>query len=188
MLIEHPIVVVEELLKLNIGDEGRLLYLRKAITKGQTIYHSDKEFLKRMLIELDEVKSEKIIKLEKSNYEIKLDSRDNNSFDKKNKSNSLKTKGCFSKEKNKENKDNFELEIQSIQNSISELKSKDSKIKDNLGLLLLCREVSTQITIDKSNSFGSFSNLTKNSNSDLFSLLKDNPISNKLTKFLSKGR
>jgi hypothetical protein len=185
MLIEHPVVVVEELLKLNIGDEGRLLYIRKAITKGQTIYNSDNEFLKRMLIELDEVKSEKIIKLEKSNDEIKLDSRDDNSFDKKNKFNSLKTKKGFSREKNNEIKNNFEFEIQSIQNSISELKSKDSKIKDNLGLLLLSREVSTQITVDKSNSFGTFSNLTKNSKVDLFSLLKDNPISKKLTKFLS---
>jgi hypothetical protein len=121
MLIEHPVVVIEEILKFNLGDEDRLLYIRKAITKGQTIYHSDREFLKRMLIELDKVKSKKIIKLEKSNDEIKLDSRDNNSFDKKNKSNSLKTKKGFSKEENNEIKNNFEFEIQSIQNSISEL-------------------------------------------------------------------
>lgn len=176
MLIEHPIVVVEELLKLNIGDEGRLLYLRKAITKGQTIYHSDKEFLKRMLIELDEVKSEKIIKLEKSNDAIKLDSRDNNPFDKKNKSNSLKTNKGFSKEKNYEIKNNFEFEIQSIQNSISELKSKNSKIKDNLGLLFLSHKKSKQIKNSKLNNLGSFSNLTKSSSSNLFSLFKNNSI------------
>ncbi|MDH3824611.1 MAG: hypothetical protein OES14_02340, partial [Nitrosopumilus sp.] len=183
MLIEHPVVVIEELLKLNLGDEGRLLYLRKAITKGQIIYHSDKEFLKRMMIELDEAKSEKIIKLNKSNDGIKLDSVVNDSIDKKSTPVSHQTTNESLNDKNNKVVNNFESEIQSIQNSISELKNKDSKIKDNIGLLLLSREVSTQITIDKSNSFGSFSNLTKNSNADLFSLLKDNPISKKLTTF-----
>jgi hypothetical protein len=159
MLIEHPVVVIEHLLKLNIGDEGRLLYLRKAITNGQIIYNSDKEFLKKMEKELELVNSVK---------EKNLD----------------KTKNGISEKKNKNVSNSFEISINSIQNSISELKTKDSKIKDNLELLLLSREVSTQIDIDKANSFGSFSKLTKNSNSDLFSLLKKNPISEKISKFL----
>jgi len=147
MLIDHPVVVIEKLLRLKIGDEGRLLYLRKAITNGQIIYNSDKEFLKRMEKELDLANSEKGNGLNKSK---------NVMF--KNKDNGLSN--------------SFESTIISIQNSISELKTKDSKIKDNLELLLLSREVSTQIEIDKANSFGSFSKITKNSDADLFSLLK----------------
>jgi hypothetical protein len=159
MLIEHPVVVIEKLLRLNIGDEGRLLYLRKAITNGKIIYNSDKEFLKRM---------EKKLELVNSSNEKDLN----------------KTKNIISEEKNNNVSNSFEISLHSIQNSISELKTKDSKIKDNLELLLLSREVSTQIDIDKANSFGSFSKLTKNTNSDLFSLLKKNPISEKISKFL----
>jgi hypothetical protein len=156
ILIAHPVVVIEELLKLNMGDEGRLLYLRKAITSGHTIYKSDKEFLKRMHMELDVVKSGKHGDLDTSN-------------------------NAFSENKNSGISNKFESEITSIQNSISELKNKDSKIKDNLELLSLSREVLSQITIDRSNSFGSFSNLIKNSNADLFSLLTNNPISKKIS-------
>ncbi len=159
MLIEHPVVVIENLLKLNIGDEGRLHYLRKAITNGQIIYNSDKEFLKKMEKELDLVNSANEKGLNKS-------------------------KNVIFKKKDNNLSNSFEPTILSIQNSISELKTKDSKIKDNLELLLLSREVSTQIEIDKANSFGSFSKITKNSNADLFSLLKKNPISEKISKFL----
>ena len=160
MLIDHPVVVIEKLLRSNIGDEGRLLYLRKAITNGQTIYNSDKEFLKSMQRELDGVKSAKTLELNKS-------------------------KNDFSENKNNINSNKFESELTSIQNSISELKNRDSKIKDNLELLSLSRGVSIQITIDKSNSFGSFSKLTKNSNADLFSLLTNNPLSKKISNFWS---
>ena len=159
MLIEHPVVVIEKLLKLNIGDEGRLLYLRKAITNGQIIYNSDKEFLNKMEKELELVNSTK---------DQDLDNSKNIVYEKK--SNNVSN--------------SFESYISSIQDSISELKTKDSKIKDNLELLLLSREVSTQIEIDKANSFGSFSKLAKNTNADLFSLLKKNPISEKISKFL----
>jgi len=159
MLIEHPVIVIENLLRLNIGDEGRLLYLRKAITNGQIIYNSDKEFLKRMEKELESVNSAKEKGLNNTKNDISEKKRNNVSI-------------------------NFESYINSIQDLISELKTKDSKIKDNLELLLLSREVSTQIEIDKANSFGSFSKLTKNSNADLFSLLKKNPISERISKFL----
>ena len=159
MLIEHPVIVIEKLLRLNIGDEGRLLYLRKAITNGKIIYNSDKEFLKRM---------EKELNLANSAKDKGLD----------------KTKNSISEKKSNTVSNSFESYIHSVQDSISELKTKDSKIKDNLELLLLSREVSTQIEIDKANSFGSFSKLTKNSNADLFSLLKKNPISEKFSKFL----
>jgi len=42
---------------------------------------------------------------------------------------------------------------------------------------LISREISSQTTIDKSNSFGSFSNLSNTNNADLFDLIKNNPIS-----------
>ncbi len=48
-----------------------------------------------------------------------------------------------------------------IQKLIAELKKSDSRLMDNLELLLMSREISSQSTIDKSNSFGSFSNLSK---------------------------
>ncbi len=160
MLIDHPVVVIEKLLRSNIGDEGRLLYLRKAITNGQIIYNSDKEFLKSMQRELDVVKSAKTLDLNKS-------------------------KNDFSENKNNRASNKFKSELVSIQNSISELKNSDSKIKDNLELLSLSREVSSQITFDKSNSFGSFSKLTKKSNADLFSLLTNNPISKKISNLWS---
>jgi len=160
MLIDHPVVVIEKLLRSNIGDEGRLLYLRKAITNGRTIYNSDKEFLKSMQRELDAVKSAKTLDLNKS-------------------------KNDFSENKNNRASNKFKSELISIKNSISELKNSDSKIKDNLELLSLSREVLSQITIDKSNSFGSFSKLTKKSNADLFSLLTNNPISKKISNLWS---
>jgi len=96
-----------------------------------------------------------------------------------------KSSNLFSDLKNSEISNKFESEIIIIKNSISELKNKYSKIKDNLELLLLSREVSSQITIDKSNSFGSFSKITKNSNADLFSLLSNNPISKKISNLWS---
>ena len=77
----------------------------------------------------------------------------------------------------------LELEIATIQNSISDLKNKDSKIKDNLELLLINREIITQYEIDKANSFGSFSHLAKTRNADLFSLIKDNTVSKKISNF-----
>ena len=133
---------------------------RKAITTGQTVYNSDKEFLKNMQRKLDAVKSAKTLDLNKS-------------------------KNDFSENKNNNASNKFKSELVSIQNSISELKNSDSKINDNLELLSLSREVSSQITIDKSNSFGSFSKLTNKSNANLFSLLTNNPISKKISNLWS---
>jgi len=59
MLIEHPISVIDDLLKLGIGDKGRLVYLKNAIKNGNKVYDSDKEFLKKMQNQLDKIKSVK---------------------------------------------------------------------------------------------------------------------------------
>jgi hypothetical protein len=47
-LINNPIGTVNTLLKLHIGDEGRLLYLKNSLKKGKPIFESDKKFLQRM--------------------------------------------------------------------------------------------------------------------------------------------
>lgn len=46
---------VNMLLKLHIGDEGRLLYLRNALKNGKVIFNSDKIFLQRMQEKLDQM-------------------------------------------------------------------------------------------------------------------------------------
>ena len=174
LLIEHPVVVIEDLLKLGIGDEGRLLYLRKAITNGKTVYDSDKKFLKRMYMELDEIKSESSDK----QYDKSQSDHSGNKTNiiSKNKYKILKPEENYSDYKNSQSAD-FDSGITKIRTLIGELKKSDSRLMDNLELLLISREISSQTTIDKSNSFGSFSNLSNTNNADLFDLIKNNPIS-----------
>lgn len=59
LLIDNPMETVNALLKLHIGDEGRLLYLRNSLKKGKVIFNSDKLFLQRMQAILDQ-RSKKI--------------------------------------------------------------------------------------------------------------------------------
>ena len=167
VIIEHPVAVIEDLLKLGIGDEGRLLYLRKAITNGKTVYDSDKKFLKRMYEELDKTKSE---------ISGKHNDRSHSGHT-GNKSNTL-TKNKYEISKANENSQSEESYsgITKIQNLIDELKKSDSRVMDNLELLLISREITTQSNVDKSNSFGSFSKFSNN-NADLFDLLKNDPVS-----------
>ena len=173
VLIEHPVVVIEKLLKLGIGDEGRLLYLRKAITNGKPVYDSDKKFLKRMYLELDKIKSHRS---DKQDDKFQSDHIEN-----KKKIMSKKKYNISTSTENYSNKNTqspeFDSGITKIQNLIGELKKSDSRLMDNLELLLISREISLQSTIDKSNSFGSFSNLSKSNNADLFELIKNNPVS-----------
>ncbi len=171
LLIEHPVLVVEELLKLGMGDEGRLLYLRNAITRGTIIHKSDKNYLKKMELKLDEIKSTKSDKPSKnSQFENTLDKTIIMSDDKykffKHENHSIKNKQ-FS------GTDSGTLKIQNL---IGELKKSESKLIDNLELLLLSREVSSQKEIDNSISISSFSNSLKNHNADLFAMIKDNPL------------
>ena len=55
ILIDNPMTTVNMLLKLHIGDEGRLLYLRNALKNGKVIFNSDKMFLRRMQEKLDQM-------------------------------------------------------------------------------------------------------------------------------------
>ena len=154
-MIEHPVAIIENLLKLRKGDEGRLLYLRKAITLGKTIYESDKKYLKKLQneISLNPDKTSTDSPFEEHGH----GERPSNSLDKPN----------FT---------DFEFEIKNIQTSLEVLKRKETQIKDNLTLLLINREISSQRDLDKSNSYGVFSNLPKTSSSDLFDMLHNPPL------------
>jgi hypothetical protein len=173
VLIEHPVVVIEKLLKLGKGDEGRLLYLRKAITNGKPVYDSDKKFLTKMYLEFDKIKSESSIKhydkFQSDHLENKTNILSKNNYDISKPTENYSNKNTQSPE--------IDSGLNKIQNLIGELKKSDSRLMDNLELLLISREISSQSTIDKSNSFGSFSDLSKNNNADLFELIKNNPVS-----------
>ena len=162
MMIEHPIAIIENLLKLRKGDEGRLLYLRKAITLGKTIYESDKKYLKKLQNEIS-LNSDK--------------TSDDSTFEK-----TENDKNFSSKSWDGSNIIDFEFDIENIQTSLESLKRKEAQIKDNLSLLLINREISSQRDLDKSNSYGKFSNLPKTSSSDLFDVLHNHP-SPKPSKF-----
>lgn len=170
MIIEHPIMIIENLLKMGKGDEGRLLYLRKALIDGKTIYESDKKYLKKMNDLLNQnqdntsIPKHSTLPIEQ-NIEKKIKNERNLS-----ESNSKKyLVGDIFKF------DSFDFELQTLHNSIIDLKKKESHIKDNLELIALNREILTQHEFDKSNTFGAFLNLPKKSSSDLFDLIATKP-------------
>ena len=173
LLIEHPVLVVEELLKLGMGDEGRLLYLRNAITRGTIIHNSDKQYLKKMEDKLEQIKSTKSDKLI---YASQSDYKKSQAITyPENKFSFFKQEGFYIDNKNKPSP-NIDSGILKIQNLIAELKKSESKLVDNMNLLLISREVSSQKEADKSITTKSFSNSLKNHNADLFALLKDDPV------------
>jgi hypothetical protein len=168
LVIEHPIPLIENLLKAGKGDEGRLLYLRKALKSGKVIYESDKNYLYSMQKEYSEILFTENTS-EKQSQNISVPKK----LSKEIKNKSTKTQRKTSQ--TKETFDSFEFELETIKGSLQDLKTKESKIKDNLEFLSMNREILTQTTIDRSNSFGSFSNLPKTTPSDLFELIKNTP-------------
>lgn len=173
LLIEHPVLVVEELLKLGMGDEGRLLYLRNAITRGSIIHNSDKQYLKKMEHKLDQIKS---AKSDKPHYASQFDYKQSQTImSPENKFTFFKQESFYIDNKNKPSPE-IDSGILKIKNLIAELKKSESKLVDNMNLLLISREVSSQKEVDNTISTNSFSNSLKNHNADLFALLKDNPV------------
>lgn len=168
LVIEHPIPLIENLLKAGKGDEGRLLYLRKALKNGKVIYESDKNYLYSMQKEYSKILFAENTS-EKQSQNISVPKK----LSKEIKNKSTKTQRKTSQ--TKETFDSFEFELETIKGSLQDLKTKESKIKDNLEFLSMNREILTQTTIDRSNSFGSFSNLPKTTPSDLFELIKNTP-------------
>lgn len=181
ILSEHPIIFIDKLLKLGIGDKGRLLYLRNYIKNGKPIYDSDKNFLKTLEHKLDEIKAQDFDK----------------SFDTLTSDNVIKNSDLFSKFDDHKSDEKyysdttssfeFDSEILQIQDSIDDLQKSNSKLKDNLELISLSRENLHQQQLEytnpdeaslgiikkyKSNSFSLFKNNSNSSNSKLFKLKK----------------
>lgn len=140
VLIEHPILFIENLLRLGIGDEGRLIYLRNAMTKGTNIHNSDKKFLKKMQLKFNEVeftKSERPFdKFLSDHSKEESNTLSENAFQFSNR------EANRPKEKNTKSSA-ADSGILKIQNQIAELKKNDSKLMDNLELLYMSHEMSS---------------------------------------------
>lgn len=179
LVIEHPISLIENLLKAGKGDKGRLQYLKNAIKNGKTIYESDQKYLRTMKNTHPELVFQ----------ENTSDNLSQSNFAEPNFSAEIKNKSAKKPKQPSQNKnvfDTFDFELETIQNSLSDLKTKESKIKDNLELLSINHEILSQTKIDQSNSFGSFTNLSKNTSSDLFELIKNSPTVDKAQRFRIK--
>lgn len=184
MLIEHPIAVINELLKLGIGDKGRLDYLKNAIKNGKKIYDSDKEFLKNMQNELEQIKFGKSTSYEKESGNYQKDYHNISNLE-----------GRYINSQNENNhrvdKINSESDsgVDKIQFLITELKKNNSRLMDNLNLLTttdsdlmyklellrINREIVSQYKIKNSESSNKIFNLPKNNNARLIEPVKNTP-------------
>jgi hypothetical protein len=179
LVIEHPIPLIENLLKAGKGDKGRLLYLKNAIKNGKIIYESDQKYLHVM-----QNKYPELLCQEQKAHNFSQNNSVEPCFSATIKNNSIKKPKQSSQNENLSN--SFDFELEKIQNSLSDLKTKESKMKDNLELLSVNHEILSQTKIDQSNSFGSFSKLSKDTPSDLFELIKNSPNVDKSGKFRIK--
>ena len=136
LIIDHPIVIIETLLKMGKGDKGRLLYLKKALIDGKTIYESDKKYLKKMRKELPENKNS----LNDSKLSSEIQKKDlSKKILSKQKESNINRISITDFNKN-HNNDNFQ-DIESIQTIIEDIRKTDSNINDNLELLLINRNI-----------------------------------------------
>jgi len=183
MLKDHPIVFIEKLLKLGLGDKGRLVYLRDYIKSGKTIYDSDRKFLNTLQKKLDEFENVK----DKSSF---------NNFNSNDKFNATigfsgYENGVVAPDENYSVDKNYSLnefdsDILKIQNSISELQQSNSKLKDNLELILISRENPSRTKIEKLPTISLSSNIVKNNVFNSISSLKNNSDSTNLKIFRIK--
>ena len=137
MVLEHPVLLIENLLKLGLGDEGRLLYLRNALIQGKTIYQSDKKFLGTMELELITIQDKNSENL--SINHTSLSSKVNNLC--KEELQISPQEKYYPNEKTKNSK-RTDSGILKIQNQIFELKQIESKLMDNLELLVISHDES----------------------------------------------
>ena len=168
MLIEHPITVIESLLKLKIGDEGRLKYLKNTIKNGDKVYDSDKEFLRKMEYELNKTNS-----VESDLVHDKQDA--------------MKSGASNYNEENPK----CDSELPLIQNLIDDLKKNNSRLVTNLELLrnndlgLMAKlellrinhKIATQSKTKES--YDKFEHVRKNNTVNLINNIKKNPIATK---------
>ena len=145
LIIDHPIVIIETLLKMGKGDKGRLLYLKKALIDGKTIYESDKKYLKKMRKELPENKNS----LNDSKLSSEIQKKDlSKKILSKQKESNINRISITDFNKN-HNNDNFQ-DIESIQTIIEDIRKTDSNINDNLELLLINRNIPSNDNRDAS--------------------------------------
>ncbi len=144
VLIDDPMTTVNMLLKLQIGDEGRLLYLRNALKNGKVIFNSDKRFLRTMQEKLDQMhrKQSKLQNISTARVvtQKRLSEYNSNRSDFTEKFYNLPQTN-----QEKQNKKNFENQTQipdlekmllGLSNSITELKKTQSQILTNLEILM----------------------------------------------------
>jgi len=72
--VEETFELIKKLLELQIGDQGRLIYIKNSLEKGRTIYETDKNYLKKMREKIKEINIEnkKSLSLTESNRIPKL--------------------------------------------------------------------------------------------------------------------
>jgi len=171
VLVEHPVLFIENLLKLGIGDKGRLQYLKNALKNGTIIHDSDKKFLKKMQNNLGRVggsRGEKSFENVDSHYLT-----NSTSFPSETKPPSSCTRVNSINKKNPISSGS-DSDIKKIQNQLSELKQSDSKLMDNLELLLVSHEGLSRSKIENSNSYSFFPKLFKGKNTEWFNSVKKN--------------
>jgi hypothetical protein len=180
MRTDHPIIFIEKLLKLGLGDKGRLVYLRDYIKSGKTIYDSDKKFLNTLERKLDR-------------FEKTSQNKSSNNFDSNNKFNDkisfsgydsdiFKHDDDYSNDKTYTSNE-FDSGILKIQDSISELQQSNSRLKDNLELISISRESLSTSRMEKSTPIVSSSNTIKNNIYNSISSHKNNSTSTNLKIF-----
>ena len=144
ILIENPMSTVNMLLKLHIGDEGRLLYLRNALKNGKVIFNSDKMFLQRMQGKLDQMYKKNSRSSDIPTARIvtqkKLSEYNSHNSDFTNRMHSLSqsNQGYKNKKIFEDQKQVPDLEkiLFGLSDSIAELKKTQSKILTNLEIMM----------------------------------------------------
>lgn len=171
MLIDHPIIFIEKLLKFGLGDKDRLLYLRNYIKSGKPLYDSDKNFLNILQMKLDEKEyfnEDDSIDSFKPNFKF-----ENTSGFSEFKNNVSKPEEYYSSDKNN-SFSKGDSGILKIQNSINELQKSNSKLKDNLELILISRNNSSTPKVEKLTPIVSSAKIIKNNISDSIPAFKNN--------------
>jgi hypothetical protein len=144
ILIDDPMTTVNTLLKLQIGDEGRLLYLRNALKNGKVIFNSDKRFLRNMQEKLDQI-HKKPLKLQNISTARIITQKKLSEFNSNRSDFTNRIHNLTQTDREEQNKKILENQIQipdlekillGLSNSITELKKTQSQILTNLEILM----------------------------------------------------
>ena len=194
VLIDNPMSTVNTLLKLHIGDEGRLLYLRNALKSGKVIFNSDKMFLQRMQEKLDQIYKKQSRASNISSVRLvtqkKLSEYNSHISDFTSKINNLSQPNQEYKNKNmfEEQKQVPDLEkiLFRLTDSIAELKETQSKILTNLEIMkndyksyVMHNQSSNEIFTDNQNNKKNEGGFTEKEDIKLEEIFKKEVFSNK---------